>query len=199
MDYAATLLSRAARCGVPGTRTGSKMDEVPITPQSPGQEKLSALTYLVDDDDNDMRALLKEFLKTYGISNVLEAACSADALHLFTTREIDVLLTNFKMPDMTGEGLVWCLRRSRKERLRHIPAIMISAFADKDHVHRARDAGVDEFVPKPCTATDLHVCLRKAVFEPRPFVDAPDYIGPDRRRKDMGAPLGRERRVMKFG
>lgn len=160
---------------------------------------MSALTYLVVDDDDYMRALLKEYLGLYGISNVLEADCSGKALRMFAAHDIDVLLTNFKMPDMTGEGLVWCLRRSRKERLRRIPAIMISAFADRDHRRRARDAGVNEFVAKPCTAADLHGCIHKAVFEPKPFIVAPDYIGPDRRRKDMGAPFGRERRGAYLG
>jgi CheY-like chemotaxis protein len=178
----------------------SKMDEEPVTPHYPNQEKLSALTYLVVDDDDDMRILLKDFLQIYGISNVFEADCSGEALRLFRTHEIDVLLTNFKMPDMYGDSLVWCLRRSPNERLRRIPAIMVSAYADRDHIDRARDSGVDQFVPKPCTATDLHVGIRKAVFEPKPFVVAPDYIGPDRRRKnkDKGAPLGRERRGIKI-
>ncbi|MEK7245517.1 MAG: response regulator [Pseudomonadota bacterium] len=182
------------------------MNEVPITPPSgekpkyPGQEKLSALTYLVVDDDNYMRTLLKDFLQMlYGISNVLEAECSAEALDLFTAHGIDVLLTNFKMPDMTGEGLVWCLRRSPDERLRHIPVVMVSAYTDRDHIRHARDAGIDEFVPKPCTATDLHAGIHKAVFGARPFVVAPDYIGPDRRRKDKGAPAGHERRGAKIG
>ena len=182
------------------------MDEVPITPPSgekpkyPGQERLSALTYLVVDDDDEMRVLLKDYLRIYGISNVLEADCSGAALRLFGTHEIDVLLTNFNMPDMYGDSLVWCLRRGPNERLRRIPAIMVSAFADRDHIDRARDAGVNEFVPKPCTATDLHVHIRKAVFEPKPFVEASDYIGPDRRgkNKDRGPPSGRERRGIRI-
>ena len=168
-------------------------------PRYPDREKLGALTYLVVDDDDHMRVLLKDFLHIYGIPNVLEAEDSGEALRLFATHEIDVLLTNFKMPDMTGEGLVWCLRRSATERLRHIPVIMVSAFTDRDHIHRARDAGVNEFVPKPCTATDLYDHIHKAVFEPKLFVDGSDYIGPDRRRTDTGAPLGRERRVIKIG
>lgn len=182
------------------------MDEVPITPapgekpKYPDQAKLSALTYLVVDDDDGMRSLLKDYLRRYGISNVIEADCSGEALRLFAMHKIDVLLTNFKMPDMYGDSLVWCLRRSPNERLRRIPAIMISAYSDRDHICRARDSGVDQFVPKPCTATDLHVGIRKAVFEPKPFVVAPDYIGPDRRSKneDKGPPLGRERRGIKI-
>jgi CheY-like chemotaxis protein len=183
----------------------SKLNEAPTmappgeAPRCPDREKLGALTYLVVDDDDDMRILLKNFLQMYGISNVLEAEGAGHALKLLQTHMIDVLITDLIMPDMNGGDLVWCLRRSDNEHLRRLPVVMISAYDSKAHVDMSRDAGVDEFVTKPCSMSDLYLHVRRAVVAPRPFVVAPDYIGPDRRRKDRGAPLGRERRGIKIG
>lgn len=181
------------------------MDEAPMLtpsgekPKYSAPAKLGMLKYLIVDDIGYMRAMLKAFLHAYGISNVLEAEGAVAALGLFAAHEIDVLLTNFMMPVMNGGELVRRLRRSPGERLRRIPVVMVSAYTDRDHIRRARDAGIDEFVSKPCTAEDLHVAIRKAVFAPKPFVVAPDYLGPDRRREDRGASKGHERRGMEIG
>ena len=181
------------------------MNEAPTTappgvaPRYPDREKLGALTYLVVDDDDIMRTLLKNFLQIYGVSNVLEAGGAGHALKLLQTHKIDVLITDLMMPDMNGGDLVWCLRRSDNEHLRQLPVVMISAYDSKAHVEMSRDAGVDEFVAKPCSMSDLYLHVCRAVVAPRPFVVASGYIGPDRRRTDTGAPSGRERRGMKIG
>lgn len=156
------------------------------------------------DDDELSRRTFKIFLFHLGAANVIEAESAGQALALIAAHKVDVLITDLMMPDIAGDEFVWCLRRSPDGRLRRLPVVMISAYCEEKHMHAAMDAGVDEFVSKPCSIGDFHLHVHRAVTEPRSFVVAPSgvhayaasgYIGPDRRRKDMGAPEGPERRV----
>ena len=170
------------------------MIETPTRAPS-GPESLGEMTYLVVDDDDLSRRTFKKFLTHLGAANVIEAESAGQALALIAAHRIDVLITDLKMPDIAGDELVWCLRRSPDGRLRRLPVVMISSYFDEKHTSAARDAGVDEFVSKPCSIGDFYLHVHRAVTEPRSFVVASDYMGPDRRRKDMGAPGGLERRV----
>ena len=161
----------------------------------PGQrEVMQALTYLVVDDDNFSRILLKKFIQRFADSNVLEAEGSGHALDLLRTQKVDVMITDLRMPDMDGDGLVWCLRRSDDERLRRIPVVMISAHDDADDRASSRDAGVDEFAVKPCAPEDFQRLVRQAVLEPRTYIATADFVGPDRRRKNSNSFAGPDRR-----
>ena len=48
----------------------------------------------------------------------------------------------------------------------------------------ARDAGTNEFVVKPLSATSLFTRIQWVIENPRHFVTTDNYFGPDRRRKD---------------
>jgi DNA-binding response OmpR family regulator len=61
-------------------------------------------------------------------------------------------------------------------------------------VTAARDAGVTDFLSKPFTVTGLLKRIEALIFQPRPFVRAPDYFGPCRRRKPDPDYRGMERR-----
>ena len=69
------------------------------------------------------------------------------------------------------------------------PIIMMSAAPDAARIAAARDAGVTEFLRKPFAANHLKTRLDSIAANPRPFVEAGGYAGPDRRRqdKDVGA------------
>ena len=59
---------------------------------------------------------------------------------------------------------------------------MTFANADKRRIVAARDAGVTEFLKKPLSANVIGLRLMQTLENPRPFVEAPTYAGPDRRR-----------------
>jgi DNA-binding response OmpR family regulator len=73
--------------------------------------------------------------------------------------------------------------------------IMLTGHADPAHVFRARDAGVSEFLAKPLSARLLVERLNAVLFNERPFVRAPTYAGPCRRRRSEGVYRGPRRRA----
>lgn len=87
---------------------------------------------------------------------------------------------------------------------RRIPALlnpMIAIFAvfpeaRKRDVEQARDLGVHDVICRPVSPKTIGAKLRGVLAEPRPFIAAPSFFGPDRRSKGRtGAAPNEERRT----
>jgi len=76
----------------------------------------------------------------------LEATAGAEALRLFDGRAIDLLITEFKMPDMNGVELVEAIRR--RSGYHDTPALVLSADAN-DEPKNLTDANITAWVTKP--------------------------------------------------
>jgi hypothetical protein len=66
--------------------------------------------------------------------------------------------------------------------------------ARENTIKSARDAGANMVVTKPMSPSSLYDRLSWIAFNPRNFIDAPTYFGPDRRFKIEGYPTGVGRR-----
>ncbi|MDD1968536.1 response regulator [Pseudomonas putida] len=103
---------------------------VPVISQSdmPGHAEPDDLhrTILLVDDDPDVRSVTSMMLSSLGYS-VVEADSGHDALKKVDSG-IDLVLTDFAMPNMTGAELSDLLKRDRPE----LPVMFITGFADID-------------------------------------------------------------------
>ena len=102
---------------------------------------------LLVEDYEDSRQMLTLLLQDmdYG---VLPAANGKEALAAVENNDIDLVLTDFNLPDMTGPAVVRGVRQ-RSERLAHIPCIMLTAFDGDEHRALAAEAGCEVFLNKP--------------------------------------------------
>ena len=88
-------------------------------------------------------------------------------------------------PEVDGVEFSRLLRRSDLP-CRQAPIIMVTATATAGAILSARDAGVHEFLRKPYTAKDLLRRLEAVTLHPRDWIEAVEYVGPDRRRFNSG-------------
>lgn len=79
--------------------------------------------------------------------NVLKATSGIKALTFFDGRDIDLLLTDFKMPGMTGAELIQRIRQ--KSKYNKTPAIVISSEKGEKEKQLARQAGISAWLQKP--------------------------------------------------
>ena len=158
-----------------GSRGGEKKD--------PDLEKICALSYLIVDDSRFARTTVKNVLRVLGIRNVSEAEDAAQAFVIVEKQGVDVVIVDFEMPGMSGAEFTWRLRRSKIERIQQMPVVMISNHVDETHIRQAINSGVNEFLPKPFSQGSLYARLRRAAVNPKPFIVAEGYVGPDRRLK----------------
>src|SRR3546814_9143104 len=111
-----------------------------------------------------------------------------------------MVLADYVMPVVDGVLLLRWLRTGSGVPDRFVPFIMVSGAADRDVVEQARDAGVSEFLAKPYSARTLAERILLVINQPRPYILAQGYFGPDRRRlsvavekerRDSSAEIGR--------
>jgi DNA-binding NtrC family response regulator len=101
---------------------------------------------LIAEDNDDMRDLLQEVLEDAGY-DLLVAANGAQALaHLEKMDEvIDLVITDVRMPEMTGDLLLARARELRAE----APVIVITAFGSVEQAVGMVKAGAYQYLTKP--------------------------------------------------
>lgn len=155
---------------------------------------LSRLNFLIVDDNKHMRALVKSILHALGVKNVLEAGDGADAFKELRHFPADVIICDWNMSPLDGLDFVRMVRTASDSPNPFVPIIMLTGHTEMNRVMEARDCGVHEFLAKPISAKKLYSRIRSIIENPRPFVRAGLYFGPDRRRKSNPNYNGPERR-----
>lgn len=107
---------------------------------------------LLVEDFADSRQMLKLLLESLDYC-VLTAATGKEALNAAARNEIDLLLTDFNLPDMTGPTIVRYVRNLGNRSV-HIPTVMLTACDGYEFRSLAAEAGCDAFLTKP---TDFEI------------------------------------------
>jgi len=148
---------------------------------------LESVAALILDDNAHMRGLVRVILTSFGVRRIEEAADTAEALAHVVDGDIDIAFVDFKLAGMGGiDGLEFCraIRLSKDSPDLYLPIVMVTAYSERSRVIDAINAGVDEFLVKPIRAVDVANRVNSVIERRRPFVQAPGYFGPDRRRRD---------------
>lgn len=117
---------------------------------------------LVVDDEEGMRHMLGILLKKEGY-RVSEAENGAEALEQINQLDIDVVLTDLKMPQLGGLGL---LRQIHELKL-PVTVLIMSAFVDLDAAIEAVKMGAVDYVSKPFRADEVLLKLQMALERER--------------------------------
>lgn len=123
--------------------------------------KAEGKSVLFVEDSPTMRRIIANSLKKIGFSEIIEAEHGVDALEKIDGRLVDLVVTDWNMPEMNGAELVEELR-GRPE-FDDIPIVMITTRGMKDDVMTAMRLGVNAYVIKPFTPDILQQKL-DAVF-----------------------------------
>ncbi|MEW6434506.1 MAG: response regulator [Myxococcota bacterium] len=111
----------------------------------------------VDDEQNVLDVLARTFSR---LATVLTARSGAEALEILRRQPIDLLLTDQKMPEMTGIELV---RRARAEGF-EVTTILLTAYTNPSDLIAAINEGqVFRYVTKPFDLQDLSITVRNAL------------------------------------
>jgi len=120
-------------------------------PQAYGLDHLP-VTLLVDEDP-DTRRMYAEYLMLSTGCDILEAEDGRDALAKALTRHPDVIVTETRLPGLSGFDLCALLRRDSTTSA--IPIIFVTADALESDIRRAKRAGADAVLTKPCLPEQL--------------------------------------------
>jgi two-component system chemotaxis response regulator CheY len=155
---------------------------------------LSALRVLVIDDSREMCTIVGTVLAAAGVGHLHYAQDGRRGLEVMANYSVDVAYVDHEMPGMNGLEFIRAVRGMQSE-ARYLPIIMLTGHSDVKHLNDARDIGVTEFLCKPVTAKAILTRLNAVIMDPRPFVMAETFFGPDRRRTRTGEYDGPKRRA----
>jgi len=127
------------------------------------EPQLPPLTILLVDDHPEVRITTAALLRELG-HQVLEALSGAEALDLLKAdaSRIDLLLSDYAMPQLSGTDIVAAARECRPG----LPALLVTGYADADEIgERPSDVAI---LSKPFTVPDLASALARTVQASRP-------------------------------
>lgn len=114
---------------------------------------------LVVDDDGDTREVLEEVVAQLGHQSEV-AVDGREALAVQHVRPVDVILSDWSMPGMTGIELCRRLRASESEEYTYF--VLMTAFHDRAHLLEGLGAGADDYLTKPVDVEELGLRLHSA-------------------------------------
>ena len=111
---------------------------------------------LVVEDEDKLRRILELQLLDSGF-DVVKASSAEEALPLIDRAEL--ILTDFKLPGMTGLEMLQLVRRQDS----HVPVIVMTAFGTIENAVDAMKAGAVDFLQKPFSLDHLTLVVNKAL------------------------------------
>jgi DNA-binding NtrC family response regulator len=111
---------------------------------------------LVVDDEPAQRELVSGFLKKQGF-DVSAAESGVKALELFRQDSIDLILTDQKMPNLSGSDLLQAVRAINPE----TPVILMTAFGSIEAAVSAIQGGATDYLTKPLNLDELLYRIRQ--------------------------------------
>lgn len=115
---------------------------------------------VIVDDFSGIRSIVRETLVKKGYQ-VLEASSGQEALKFFNGTQIDLLITDFDMPDMNGAQLVAKVRDMT--RYLFTPVIILSGVKKERVENKLRDLNIAAYIQKPFEITHFYSVVERLV------------------------------------
>ncbi|HEX2896727.1 MAG TPA: response regulator [candidate division Zixibacteria bacterium] len=119
----------------------------------------STISILVVDDEAMIRNLLEKILAKEGYK-ILLAKDGQEALDIISTKKVDIVISDMKMPRMNGLDLLKTLKRERPE----IGVVIMTGYGDTYTVKDALLLGADEYITKPFKSYEMLMIVERTYW-----------------------------------
>lgn len=119
---------------------------------------MTGFTILLIDDEPSQVTSITSFLKRREYM-VLPAASGQEGIGILEKNKVDLILTDFRMPDMNGLEVIKKTRQINPE----IPVIVITAFSDPQDAVKVMKEGAFDYLSKPIDLDELELLIKKVV------------------------------------
>ncbi|MGA2316146.1 MAG: sigma-54 dependent transcriptional regulator [Thermodesulfobacteriota bacterium] len=116
-------------------------------------------TILIAEDEEKMRRILEVNLQDQ--FRVLLAKDGEEALRLFKEKEVNLLLTDMRMPERDGLSLLHEVKRLKPE----IPVILITAYGTIESAVSAMKEGATDYLLKPIKMEEVELVIQRALLQ----------------------------------
>jgi two-component system chemotaxis response regulator CheY len=115
---------------------------------------------IIVEDFNTSRQIIKRTLEKLGY-RVDEASDGREALKYFDGSPVDLVISDYNMPNMDGGALVEYIRS--KEEYKYIPILMLSTETNHAKQNRAKEAKITGWIRKPFQIDEFTKIIEKAL------------------------------------
>jgi two-component system, response regulator PdtaR len=129
-------------------------------PPAPPYDTPKPFSILVTDDDSGSRTTLAGLLKDRGFATTT-ATCGEEAIEIVHDQTIHLVVFDMHMPRMTGLEALQQVRLFNEV----LPAILVTADANREVLRQALQAHVYSVIPKPVNKSILFHTLARALFK----------------------------------
>ncbi len=130
-----------------------------VKPKS--HEPLPNKTILVAEDNKTNQILMQVLLKKFDMECII-ANDGVEAVELYQSKDIDMVLMDGSMPNLDGIGATQAiLELQRTQGLRKVPIIALTASAIKGDRDRFLASGMDDYLSKPINSDELEDMFRR--------------------------------------
>jgi len=116
-------------------------------------------TFLLVDDELEILKSLGEILTRFGYQVIAKQAAQEALASVKDGANIDLVITDYRMPDMDGLEFLNALRQMDPS----VPVIMLTAYGAVESYLKSLSLGVFEYVNKPIKAKDLGRIVQAAI------------------------------------
>lgn len=115
---------------------------------------------LLVDDTTEQIQLLAYFLRKAGYSNITTSTNPLEASSLFECMNPDVMLLDYRMPELTGLDILQQIVLLKHD---FLPIIMLTADNDPEIKHQALALGVQDFITKPFNEVEVFARINTTI------------------------------------
>ena len=110
---------------------------------------------LIIDDSAVMRKIIQRNIQQSGlwVDEFVEAGDGREGLEKVTSNNIDLILCDWNMPNMTGIDFVKAVRVSGQKS--NIPIVMVTTEGGEAKIEEAKNSGANGYLTKPFTPDQL--------------------------------------------
>ncbi len=117
-------------------------------------------TVVIVDDEEMVVASLQSFLTLETDYTVKTFISVKEALEYIRENDVDVVISDYLMPEMDGISFLAKVKEMRPE----VPRIILTGYADKQNAIKAiNEVGLFQYIEKPWSNDDLLLILRNAI------------------------------------
>lgn len=114
---------------------------------------------IVVDDESTGRTILAKIIQQIADDiDVIEFESSLEALDWLKTNKADLILTDYKMPEL--DGVKFIIEARKFAHCVHVPIIMITVVSEKEVRYEALDAGATAFLMRPIDQFECRTSCR---------------------------------------
>jgi len=124
-----------------------------------------AFNILVVDDSLPMRSVIKKTIKTSGFKagRLFEAQNGKEALDVLQSEWLDLVITDYNMPDMNGLELLHAMKKD--EVFKTIPVVVITTEGSQRRIDEFLENGAAGYIKKPFTPEEVKRTLNQIMGE----------------------------------